>query len=473
MERIKNKKYIIFDNIADLLCPLVFLVSGVINFLLYYVGLMNEDSSLRETIFDSSLILYTLFMVVLGLRLLKDSTSKFRYISILGSILVTGYVAVYSFMAYGNEMMLDIVTMIVFINTSYISGYYIYTYKKYDKFFVNLEKLSLILLPGLIIYGLLAATGTNPYKSQTSLGVMNYMVIANIAMVIVFALIINMFNKDNKLFGIFNFKHKNAVRLALIVFLWYFVILASGTRSSILTVLFFSVLIIALSIFLKSNIKKSIALSLVLVVTFVFQLFVPLNIASSERMLLFLEDLIFNQRLTTTYTDDLEDLDIEDYQSAVDVEIDEINPSDSTTDENKDDAVDLVAENIRGRDRLFTLALLEGIKNPFTGLGPFGYTYKYDIYPHNFALELISDFGIVVGGLMCLAIFIILIRMIILARNDKNIMYLVVFVLGYLIVLMSSGTAYHYIQPAFALGFSIPYLLDKRKEKKLARKSTS
>ena len=95
------------------------------------------------------------------------------------------------------------------------------------------------------------------------------------------------------------------------------------------------------------------------------------------------------------------------------------------------------------------------MKSPLTGMGPFGFTEKYGSYPHNFILELLCELGLIIGGLALAFILYCFIKLLLNCRWDPAMGVILVFLCGYLVQLMVSGTVWAKPVVMFGIGYSL------------------
>ena len=113
---------------------------------------------------------------------------------------------------------------------------------------------------------------------------------------------------------------------------------------------------------------------------------------------------------------------------------------------------------------LWRLALAEGNNNPFTGLGPMGYTLKYEFYPHNIILELIADFGYVITILFVFFVLVLIVFLYRKGKNDRIILCMLLYILSCIPGVILSGTIYESSVLLFALGYACAMLSQKNQQ---------
>lgn len=107
-------------------------------------------------------------------------------------------------------------------------------------------------------------------------------------------------------------------------------------------------------------------------------------------------------------------------------------------------AVKLNTTNTGGRVYLWTCALAEMRDAPILGKGPLSFQGKYGMAPHNFFLEVGTDFGIpVMMGVLTLGIYVFY-RLILRSRKEPMVALYLIYVFTNLPKVMLSGSAYMY-----------------------------
>ena len=107
-----------------------------------------------------------------------------------------------------------------------------------------------------------------------------------------------------------------------------------------------------------------------------------------------------------------------------------------------------------GRIALWTNAWNEIKQVPLTGQGPFSFQEKYGTYPHNFFLELATDFGLPVMFLVLIAGVIILFYLIKKSFQTPYLAVFMLYVLAFLPQRFLSGSIYS-AEVFFQYGFCI------------------
>lgn len=118
----------------------------------------------------------------------------------------------------------------------------------------------------------------------------------------------------------------------------------------------------------------------------------------------------------------------------------------------------LYSTSTGGRKYLWTCALSEIKAAPLTGQGPLFYQQKYNTYPHNYFLEIATDFGLpvmVLIGLLGLYVFICLIKY---SFFQKKVAAYTIFTLAFIPRSLVSLSLYSH-SPLFQYGFCVILLM--------------
>ena len=92
-----------------------------------------------------------------------------------------------------------------------------------------------------------------------------------------------------------------------------------------------------------------------------------------------------------------------------------------------------------GREDIYSI-LLEKIKNnPIIGTGLGGDRLIIGGYAHNFLLEIITNFGIFIGGILATLMFLFLIKSLLISDKRKYNMIIIWFSMGFVHLMVSSS----------------------------------
>ena len=75
-------------------------------------------------------------------------------------------------------------------------------------------------------------------------------------------------------------------------------------------------------------------------------------------------------------------------------------------------------------------------------MGPLGYQQKYGTYPHNLILEVLADFGYIIGILFMVSIFYLVVVVFRCAKYDVRALVLLVIAIGCVVRFMLSIDSY-------------------------------
>ncbi len=445
------------DYFKSLVFSFTFVLGRFILYTLYPVTRFEQSGDeIANRIHDVFLVFYLSIFAFLILQLLIIMIQRRqRCLSMFVSVFITIPIAIYVVIIYGTEFLNDMLSMLIYLNLFYLAGYAMYKFDLIDTLTKRIETLAVFMFPAFLHYSYLMITRSNPYQDNTFLGIHTYQHVAITVLPLILALTVNFIRfPEYNLFGFINVRFKNIIRLILIALMWGAVIIPGGTRSIILGYSAFIILILLYAFFVKSNIKRTAVVAIVISGIMVFQIMIPLNQSSMGRLTFFFDELA-EGNLTTTYNAFVLTEDIINNT----IEAEKIESETNNTSQEQDDGP-ITEDRLGDRGNLFTLALAEGMNEPLSGLGPKGFEYKYGRYPHNIIMELISDFGIVWGVLITVVLAYFLVRNIIISKKNQNLGYTILFVMGYFVLMMSSQSLYSVSYPLFfGLGIGLQFII--------------
>lgn len=123
-------------------------------------------------------------------------------------------------------------------------------------------------------------------------------------------------------------------------------------------------------------------------------------------------------------------------------------------DEMEETAYLLNSTNVGGRISLWLYAVDEIKSDPLLGQGIMFYENKYGTDPHNFYLNLATDFGLIVAIAVIVLGIVTFIKMIGIAKTNKKVLAYSLYVFAYLPATMVGRSAYSYI-PFFQYGMCL------------------
>ena len=126
----------------------------------------------------------------------------------------------------------------------------------------------------------------------------------------------------------------------------------------------------------------------------------------------------------------------------------------------RDTIAEIRKSSISARKILFYTSIKEISMSPVGGMGLFGFQMKYGTYPHNFILEILTDFGLVLGLPILLIIMIFFIYFALVRKLSSLEMLIRNLIVVTMPFLMVSGTFY-YNQIFFLFIFYVLYKVPK------------
>ena len=441
---------------AAILFALAIPFSYLCNILFFYIGLCFEANTARSVLF----ILFNMgFALACGLFFLYSlGRRKFAR----GELILLGLVLLFfagaflaSLLLFGitshwTETLLQFICMAV---PAFLAGACGGAWRAEEQFLPLLERISFVLIPASVIYLVGAVFQCNPYNYGANLGIIGYMNFAYTLMPFLMALWFRFVagaDMKTPLSGK-HYRRPQLVREWMIALFWLS-IMATGCRGPIVCSVVFFGLIFLDSCIRRRAIKRTSVVSAAAVGVLCVSLFVitlPGMGRLSNTMPAFLEGLANGQLTTSSHADVLTE---EDLDSLVNTPAQQETPSDTeqTPPEQAQDPEEEV--DIGNRGTLFKLAWKEFRNAPITGMGPLGFTEKYDMYPHSALLELLSETGIVGCGLLLALLILAAIR--IFFRSSHN-LEMLFFLLPYGVAANISGTVWTCAPLLFVLGYGL------------------
>lgn len=300
------------------------------------------------------------------------------------------------------------------------------------------EVLCLLAIPLGLHYVFMTYMNINPYGGG-GIGIVDYQQLSYLYMPLLFVMTIQLARgRKSMLAGV---RAANAVRVFCILLYWL-LILGCGTRGAMVGALVFFAVLPLYMVLTRSRFMKAVAvgcgiLSLFLIFSYAVRL--P-GLQRLSRM--------------NTLTSNLAEGELTSSRDAPNVKKVDLDTVVQDDDGGKKYNF-IIGETVKNRTTIFTLAWKEAKKRPLTGMGPFGFTVKYGSYPHNIALELLSELGFIAGGLVLLFIAYCFIRLLVLGFRDHAMGLMFVFLCGYAVQLMVSGTVWARPVLLFGIAYSL------------------
>lgn len=474
----RNEK--ILARCEDWILPLTFSFSNLLNFAFYYLGLAFAENPVREYGFILGTVLLAGVCLWTFLHLLRRQRIPVKNWILLCLVMVyfCGSFGIGLLTGYTRGTMLGYLKYFVFFGfPAFLAGIVAATRKREDSFFGILEKLSFFGLPGALIYMNGALFDCNPFNYGRDLGYIHYMSFAYTLMPLLLALVLRFADGEPMAipFSKKNFRHPQLVRGLMILVYWVAVI-ASATRGAYMCIALFCVLLVISRLVRREPAKKAWLVSIAMAVVLLFNVFVyaPPGMKAVNRMTDFVESLMHGSFVTSERdSEGVDELIDELVQMGGDHQIANRPEGNGKTDRPEDSepgvplepGADMDGENvmIRNRGTLYKLAVKEFLKDPVAGMGPGGYTVKYGLYPHSALLEMLCETG-VVGSLILLPLILIaIVRLGMAGWKNKNIWYILMFLLVYALQANISGSLWNCPALLCALGYGLTVPLGRPK----------
>ena len=478
----KNEKVLLVCNAW--IFPLTFTFSYLLNIAFYYLGLASTENPARRYGFILGSVLFAavcLWVFFQSLR--KQKISAIRWI-LLGLVAVFfGLCFVMGILNTSTHyvMLGNAKTFCFFAAPAFLAGIVAAVKKTEDSFFGMLEKLSFFALPAATLYTFFALLNCNPYKATRGLGILHYMTFAYTLMPLFLALLLRFADKAELPIPFTNrhFKRPQLVRGIMIAIYWI-ALIATGTRGMYICVTFFCLLLVISRFIHREPAKRACLLSLVLSALLLFNMFIyaPPGMHAVSRMSGFVQSLL-NGKFNTTDTegDDAFDLLTGTNQPSSNEQTNDSEQSDEEEDQiidypdrpalDPDASTPPSVENIKisNRGTLYKLTFSEFVKAPVFGMGPGGYSGKYGIYPHNAFMEILCETGLVGCLILFPLLLLALIKLCIVGWTNKNIWYIFIFMLTYVLQINISGTVWNCPALLCTLGYGLAMPLPKRENR--------
>ena len=488
--------------------PLFFAFSDLLNIAFYYLGLAFRENAGRKYGFILGCVLFacvcvwTLFHTIKRHRM---SIGRWIMLSLVVLFFCTSF-AIGILTDSSRSIMLEKSKYLIFFAfPAFGAGIVAAVNRTEDNFFSALEKLSFFALPAAVIYMNGALFNCNPFNWGRNLGFLDYMTLAYTLMPLFLALLIRF--ADGEMLPIpFTkryFKHSQLVRGIMIAIYWVAMI-ATATRGMYVCVALFCVFLVISRWIRKEPAKRAWWVSVAMAAVLLFTMFVyaPPGMSSVSRATNFVKNLLQGQFVTTDgeredIDDLLDDMILQDGgqqianrpgstteptepstepptepstepSTAPSTEPSTSPATESPTEPTKptEPSIDIKDENlmIGNRGTLYKLALGEFLKSPVTGMGPGGFAVKYGKYPHMAILEIMAETGLLGSMILIPLILIAMIKLAIVGWKNKNIWYILLFLLAYAIQANISGSIWNCPALLCALGYGLAMPMPKREK---------
>lgn len=450
--------------LQNMLFPLCFIFSSLLNLTFFYLGLAYEDNVIRKCGFMLGCVLFAVLCGLTLLSTLRTHRLSLRTWVLLGSVMLF-FILCYgiAFWKFGlhSSLVSNVEKFIVFCVPAFFAGICGAMQKGEKAFFSTLESVSFLAFPGALIYANSVIFDCLPWNYGADLGILNYMTLAYTFMPFLLAHLI-CFSEGAEWtipFTKKSVKRPQLLRCVFIGFYWV-AIIASATRGAYVCVIGFCVLLAISKLIHREKAAKPVCLvSVAMVGLLLFNLFIyaPPGLYRLSRVNIFLNGLKEGELVTTNedasvaeHIDDLVQAD-----GGQQVTNRPVTPTQPTEPGNSED--DITSENlqIRSRGTLFKLAVKEFLKAPLFGLGPTGYSVKYGMYPHTAVLELLCETGIIGTFVFLSLLFYTIIRLVLAGWKHKDIRHLLLFFVAYAVQANISGSIWNCPALLCALGYGI------------------
>lgn len=427
------------------LYSLPFLLTAVMLNLQFFAGLMYQSNPIYTilNVLASAILYFWLAYIIIKMWIFDSGIRKYLICAVLVVLL---FVICYgiAIIRFGLSPIIQkqLSSFVLFGPLALFVGAVVGLKQKETDFFSMGELFCYIAMPIAIHYVVLLVTNMSPYDNG-GIGIVDYMQLSYAFMPMLFILTVQFIKGNSSIAIISSHKSINILRAVSILIYWL-LILGSATRGAILGVLCFLIFLAVFMLISKRKLKRLLVVGGAVVIVYILLTYV-VTLPGMER-------LSRMEQLTSNFAEG-------ELSSANDAAIvGEVNIDVVVQSDNAEQYGFYIGKTIKNRTTIFTLAWKEALKAPLTGMGPFAFSQKYGSYPHNFVLELFCELGFVFGGLALCLILYAFVKLAIYCFKDFDTGLLLVFLCGYLVQLMVSGTVWARPVIMFGLGYGLCYL---------------
>ena len=437
------------------LLPLSFCLGNLANITFFYLGLAFAENPARQIGFIAVNVLFAGIAFAALLAALRFSGLKLRSLLALGAVLLFyGVCYLLALLRFGltSSWLHSAGQFMFFCVPAFCAGVYAARKRQEALFFELLEQLGFWAAPAALIYFNGAVFNCNPFNYGRDLGIISYMSFAYTLMPFLLAMMFRFWEEQPLVLLGRELKHPQCVR-GVLIFLYWIVMIASGTRGTYFCVMGFCVCTLISAGLHRKCCRRFAGLSAAMAVVLFFNvcIYAPQGF-NTGRMTMFLQGLTKGELVTSN-----EDPEVSN-------EIDRLVQEDgghqvtnrpATSSDDPSEAPGEESIQIKSRGTLFKLALGEFLKSPLTGMGPMGYKVKYGLYPHNSLLQLLCETGLV-GFLWLFALILwAVIRLLRIGWKRMEVRCILLFFIAYAIEANISGDLWYFAPLLCALGYGL------------------
>lgn len=420
-----------FDTLSEYLIIFGLAGGGIANVILYYFGTHNTD--LRAPLFI--IVAATVFCLA-SLRFLQIYAKKpdNRRTLLRALVIPTCGLLIFvgAFVLFGKSAAKSIDLLMqfgCFCIPAFIFGIDCMLHRREFSLFKTLDIISVLYIPFVVLCIYTMLSSNNVSGIITSVGEFNYMNIAYILLLPLAFLVVSFVLLPERLFlslhAEFFRKSSSIICFGLTILFWY-VILGTGTRGAMACVFGLLVFLMIWTAFSrnKTNFLRSIIAFFAFVLLFVLVVFVIKSdylSAATSRVNYFFNNLLQGEFKTSSIQavgrNDLDKIIVMPPDSLGENESTDLPVLQGKYEAQQDTALD-PSVLIMNREQLYYAAWREFLKSPVFGIGPMGFSVKYDRYAHNIFLEILCDYGIVGALLIFGCIVVLAIRLLKSATNN-------------------------------------------------------
>lgn len=461
------------NKTIDKILPIVFFSNGIISciMLLFASGFFMEHEYIRIAI--SGLFSIAIWVVLLANILFNIKCyERKEIIIVLIIVLITALPFFVSFINYNidRDILLSFGRYGIFSLSYVFAAIILNKNKKFAQFISYFKWYGIILIPFVLFYVLRMFQAPTEANEFINIGGFSYMSIANTLSPIMIGCMADLLiNKENKKYRIISW---------VIIILFWAGIIYSGTRGTIISICWVTILLVPMFIRRKNKEQNLIIIKeiVLVVIVFVFSVYcwAPMSSAFGDSGRL--SESTIKAEFSRVENIDVDNIFLneiikndEQAQKTIKRVKEEIITGKLYSEEVKNGKIQIddVKEYkfITGRVTLYKCAIGEFLNNPILGNGVFYFEKKYGTYPHNWLLELLCDLGIIITTIICFFIIILLIKLFKVINGNIHIMGIILLCFSYVPKYMLSGSIYLNGTLMFSITFAMLYIYNQNKNK--------
>jgi len=444
---------------------LVFANTILFQTVLFYLGINFVWNTVKQAIYAIAVVAYAIVSVMfIGKKIFDNEYYKPTALKCIVIIGIAGLLICTSFISFGisTQTIWVIGQFVLFCVPSALWGMNVGSHFNGKAIFLSIERAGIVMIPITVMYISQALLKASPFE-HLSIGAIGYLTFGYGLLPFFYASVINFVSNETAFASVAKLsknKCSRIVRPVVILLFWTGITCTTGRGAILSSLLFFGFL--AVYLIIKRSMCKRIIIvgASCLAVLLAFQL-LSIEPVSDRFSYVDVIDSVRSGHFSTAREEAVVSQNIDALISS------DTKPTNSTSIDNPEvPEIDIsyVKAMIVDRGSLYRLAWGEALDKPVTGLLPLGFTVKYGTYPHNVILELLSDLGLIVGGIITLFLVLCAIQLLfLLIKGPREVAYFIAFLGGMAASLMASGSVWNAPILCFCVCFSIAIDMGQQK----------